>query len=299
MGEMAHVIGRKPGGPRSDSSAGTDDSYDNLILLCPNHHTMIDKAYSDFPAWKLRQWKTDWEEQVRQKFLPRMSVTEGTSLELRLWSYFNFDLILTLHEMRFHPRTSQSSLILDEKGFPLVGPDSRDNAETLFETWPQNLARQIQLHFSELVEEIIRSFQPIDLDTYWGIRKLDALLYPTAIAFVNRRCIFKSGTRQRKPEKREVRVKARSVDLRFQIDTWNIYSNSSLTLHYKGSSRVASLLFVRSVERERSKGKTSLIIKATPIALGTGFWPSHDRTPPIAYRDDLDYEDFDDASVPI
>jgi hypothetical protein len=64
LGEMAHVIGRKPGAARSDSNVGADDTYDNLILLCPTHHTMVDKAPADYPTELLHKWKAEWEAQV-------------------------------------------------------------------------------------------------------------------------------------------------------------------------------------------------------------------------------------------
>ena len=34
IGEMAHVVAKKPGGPRGVVSGG-DDTYENLVLLCP------------------------------------------------------------------------------------------------------------------------------------------------------------------------------------------------------------------------------------------------------------------------
>lgn len=68
LGEMAHVIGRKAGAARSDAAMGIDDSYPNLILLCPTHHTLIDKAPRDFPVELLRKWKADWEGQVSASF---------------------------------------------------------------------------------------------------------------------------------------------------------------------------------------------------------------------------------------
>lgn len=63
VGEMAHVIARQPQGPRGDGKGG-NDTYDNLILLCPTCHTHADKNPNDFPADLLRGWKADWEEQV-------------------------------------------------------------------------------------------------------------------------------------------------------------------------------------------------------------------------------------------
>lgn len=49
LGEMAHIKGDKPGSNRYDEnqSAKERDSYENLILLCPTHHTLIDKAENE------------------------------------------------------------------------------------------------------------------------------------------------------------------------------------------------------------------------------------------------------------
>ncbi|MCU1615784.1 MAG: ATP-binding protein [Frankiales bacterium] len=44
VGEQAHIRSSKPNGPRHDSAYPKDklDAYENLILLCPTHHKMID-----------------------------------------------------------------------------------------------------------------------------------------------------------------------------------------------------------------------------------------------------------------
>lgn len=44
VGEEAHIRSRRPDGPRHDPSYPTAelDEYENLILLCPTHHTMVD-----------------------------------------------------------------------------------------------------------------------------------------------------------------------------------------------------------------------------------------------------------------
>ena len=49
LGEMAHIKGNKAGSNRYDpsQSAVERDSYENLILLCPHHHTLIDKREND------------------------------------------------------------------------------------------------------------------------------------------------------------------------------------------------------------------------------------------------------------
>lgn len=60
-GEMAHQIAQSPDGPRGTED-GSDDTYDNLILLCPTCHRTIDKAPSGtYPVELLREWKATHE----------------------------------------------------------------------------------------------------------------------------------------------------------------------------------------------------------------------------------------------
>lgn len=67
VGEMAHVIARRPGGPRGVPVGGSD-SYDNLILLCPTCHRKIDKApEGTYPTEILFRWKADHETEIRQR----------------------------------------------------------------------------------------------------------------------------------------------------------------------------------------------------------------------------------------
>lgn len=281
LGEMAHIIGRKPRAARSASIVGADDSYGNLILLCPTHHTLIDKAPEDFPVDLLESWKREWELEVSRNLVRTVSVRGAQPMEMRLWTYFNFDLILRLHEQLaticdFAPMDLVQAGMIDEHGLARPGRETREG-DTIFDTWGGE-QRRLQRHFSDLVEKLFEQAPPIDLDAIWGIRKLDGFLYPGAVAFTNRRCAF-SDVPGETPEVRRVKCWGHGIRLVFQIQRSNIFSRSSVNLHFKGNSRVAALLWIRSVEREGNRGKQILVIKATPIALGTGFWLEHDRTP--------------------
>lgn len=68
IGEQAHIVAKELDGPRGNSSLTSDerDSYANLILLCPTHHTIIDRSPEDFPIEKLYSIKTDHELWVQQ-----------------------------------------------------------------------------------------------------------------------------------------------------------------------------------------------------------------------------------------
>ncbi|HEX6394683.1 MAG TPA: HNH endonuclease [Acidimicrobiales bacterium] len=45
VGNECHIVSRKPDGPRGDNPLPLDqrDEYDNLILLCADHHKVIDE----------------------------------------------------------------------------------------------------------------------------------------------------------------------------------------------------------------------------------------------------------------
>jgi hypothetical protein len=75
IGEMAHVIASSPAGPRGVPDGG-DNTYENLILLCPTHHTEVDKAPpGTFPPATLLGWKRQHESEVETAFSVSMFST--------------------------------------------------------------------------------------------------------------------------------------------------------------------------------------------------------------------------------
>jgi hypothetical protein len=67
---MAHIIAASKQGPRADATVSDADkgAYDNLILLCANCHTTIDKAPVDFPDEMIRDWKRKHKQKIRSLF---------------------------------------------------------------------------------------------------------------------------------------------------------------------------------------------------------------------------------------
>jgi hypothetical protein len=63
VGEMAHIVGKGKGSARSESLLTEDerDSYANLVLMCPTHHTLIDTDEERYPVEILHQIKTTHE----------------------------------------------------------------------------------------------------------------------------------------------------------------------------------------------------------------------------------------------
>tara|TARA_R110001599_G_scaffold171584_1_gene362726 strand:+ start:679 stop:1290 length:612 start_codon:yes stop_codon:yes gene_type:complete len=71
LGEMAHIKGNKPGSNRYDAKQpdGERDSYENLILLCPTHHTLIDKPENEwrYTVEKLHEMKVNHEASISNR----------------------------------------------------------------------------------------------------------------------------------------------------------------------------------------------------------------------------------------
>jgi hypothetical protein len=67
LGEMAHIIGEKPGAARFDPSMIDDErrSYNNLILLCADCHTLIDDQPNTYTVEKLLKIKEEQENRAR------------------------------------------------------------------------------------------------------------------------------------------------------------------------------------------------------------------------------------------
>jgi len=69
LGEECHIVSGQSGGPRYEPSFPTSelDEYDNLLILCRNHHKMVDDQCDTYTADILRQMKANHEVWVKQR----------------------------------------------------------------------------------------------------------------------------------------------------------------------------------------------------------------------------------------
>lgn len=90
IGEIAHIISQSSDGPRGKEKLPLEkrDDYSNLILLCPNHHSEIDKTPESWPTTRLQQLKSEHEKWV------------SAQLEQGLFSYAPIDNSAFLYRIR-------------------------------------------------------------------------------------------------------------------------------------------------------------------------------------------------------
>lgn len=142
IGEQAHIIGKREDSARGDSklSSRERDSYHNLILLCPTHHTEIDKNPEDFPVEKLYFVKSRHELWV-QEALEKETEAERDYV-------FLIELLFTLEDVK-------PILYWNHKSVPekyVV-----DFLYYLHKLWrSSNVTRQINSNLSSGLEQLLR-----------------------------------------------------------------------------------------------------------------------------------------------
>lgn len=189
--ELAHIIGRKIGGPRGDEGLGLDkrDGYKNIIILCPTCHRKIDKFPNLYPTSVIREWKLEHEQKIKNavnsnfndKSKSTIKNAERVSRNLNLKRRMKNDLLWTEKELfskydadsiryeswlkfKYHNVLIRS---VDDTSFPLVKDDSFHRISSWFkgECWD----------FYENGLELVRDGVDLifDKDDNWDILQLD------------------------------------------------------------------------------------------------------------------------------
>ncbi len=70
IAEMAHICAAIDGGPRTNEELTEEErgAYENLILLCANCHTLVDKNPDEFPIEVMQAWKAGHNEKRERAF---------------------------------------------------------------------------------------------------------------------------------------------------------------------------------------------------------------------------------------
>lgn len=85
--QEAHIVADKATGPRGDASFTNVqlDSYDNRILLCPNHHATVDSDSSTWTVEALQAMKVEHERDVERRLGQPAVVTTQPKLGEEFW----------------------------------------------------------------------------------------------------------------------------------------------------------------------------------------------------------------------
>lgn len=87
--QIAHIEAEKPGGPRYNPKQSETErfGYDNLILLCPTHHNLIDKDSKTYTVEVLKQFKSK-----RESNKSDVVIEVSYNTQLRTQQLHNYEL---------------------------------------------------------------------------------------------------------------------------------------------------------------------------------------------------------------
>ena len=96
IGHVSHIVADSDSGPRAQPVMPRKKrrEYDNLILFCPSHHTLVDKQPNSYTSDDLRIWKTDHEKWVEAllggpQSTPLDGQSSPTELEKMIVGFFS------------------------------------------------------------------------------------------------------------------------------------------------------------------------------------------------------------------
>ncbi|QDX16385.1 hypothetical protein C6W84_17017 (plasmid) [Acinetobacter baumannii] len=86
LGERAHIYGKNEGSARYVPEMANNDTYSNLILLCREHHKLIDDHPEKYPVNLLYKIKNDHEMRVSKN--PLIKCEADTTIVLGIFTHF-------------------------------------------------------------------------------------------------------------------------------------------------------------------------------------------------------------------
>lgn len=134
IGEAAHIAGEKPGAQRYDASM-TDaqrNGVANLVFMCTNHHTEIDKPDTLYTTSQITLWKVEHEKRVDEAVFAAMPEVTFSELDLVTrtiadgqYQHFDGDFTVLNPTEKMHrnglTNKSRSALTMGLAAAPTVG----------------------------------------------------------------------------------------------------------------------------------------------------------------------------------
>lgn len=148
IGEECHIVAREPNGPRGQSPLTPDerDRYENLILLCPVDHKLIDDQPNTYDVQCLKEIKTQHEAWVCESLNSRNQMKSGG-------------------EPSFAYRLRLNEEILDDNLSSELGKNYRKLRDLLAEKNWQAADKETMALMREVFGRDVKSFPILDLQT--------------------------------------------------------------------------------------------------------------------------------------
>jgi hypothetical protein len=182
IAEIAHIISvGKAARGSGKLSALEKGGYDNLILLCPNCHTTIDKAEPDFPEGLILSWKMQHESRIREvfgitTFFSRAQAREAIEPLFRE-NKFIFDQYGPLTQQQFNPESNVPKIWM-RKIREFIIPNNRKIVKIINQN--RQLLNELELQTFEQFKQHVDDFESKHLFH----QDANGLTFPTKITSI-------------------------------------------------------------------------------------------------------------------
>jgi hypothetical protein len=163
IAEIAHIFAALDDGPRANPAVDHKEraAYQNLILLCPNCHTEVDKAPELFPDAVIRQWKASHKEEI-QKALGIVMLKTREEARARIEPFLRtnraiFEALNPNKNYRENPE-AEEALVWKRKMKADIIPNSKtvlmllDVNRALLKPEEMHTVEQFRQHVSDMIE---------------------------------------------------------------------------------------------------------------------------------------------------
>ncbi|NOT72598.1 MAG: hypothetical protein HOP09_15370 [Hyphomicrobium sp.] len=161
VGEMCHIYASSDKGPRGNPSMSEGDrsEAENIILLCPTHHAIVDSQHETYPAAVLVQWKSERERSQKAHLSSSVKDIGYKELELAAEALlsssangsFSLGAIPPLEKIKKNGLGNEATLLLSLGGAKSVEvAEVLISAEQLIQNFPQRLKAGFVIKYSAL-----------------------------------------------------------------------------------------------------------------------------------------------------
>jgi hypothetical protein len=182
--ELAHIIAEKSGGPRGASELTTNErsTFENILLLCPSCHTLIDKNPEKFPVDVLLGWKAEHERRIHELFRVAKAATRAelrAAIAPRLRTNHSIFTEYGPHSEAAASPLSDASTMWARRVIDTVVPNNRFVVESLDRN--QDLLNTDELN---LLEQFRRHQEGFEYNHLSGDKSAAAPLFPREFATI-------------------------------------------------------------------------------------------------------------------
>ncbi|HEP8235819.1 HNH endonuclease signature motif containing protein [Pseudomonas aeruginosa] len=265
----------------------SNNTYDNLVVLCRNCHSDAHSKSAmskNLTPERLTYNKKQWEKDVAER--AALAMTPGANLSQAVWTFTNHQRlpqILKARGIAFNNEIFNNLLerkIIDSFGIPYQSKKPESGLTTIYDYLEYLDGHRLHYMYCEAVDDLIKSCNPIELGAIWSRTEIKNLVSPGDICFCMRGFRFKRGEIKNNAEDREVYAIADGIEIRLLANTRHMFGSSALYDSFVGNRFVAILMLVKNIDIEGNR----LVIRATPLAMGAGFVPDAYQCPyPLKY----------------